>query len=407
MAESPPPVSVIGIGDDGPAGLTAPVREAIAQADVLIGGQRHLSWFPDHPVRRIVLTSNLDRAVAQIAGEMLQHRIAVLASGDPLFYGIGGLLSQTLGPHRVQIIPFVSSIQLAFARVATSWHDAVVLSAHGRPLAPVIRPVLDAPKVALLTDGKNTPGTIATALIAAGMENCRTVICEHLGGTAERIVDTRLFEVPQQTFASLNVMLLLREAPQRPLLALGLPDGTYDHTEGQITKAEVRAVTLAKLGLRREGVLWDIGAGSGSVSIEAASLTGSRVYAIERNPDQIKCINANIAAHHAPNVTVVEGEAPTALEALPPPDSVFIGGSGGQLSAILGTVYRVLPAGGRVVLNLILLSHLQECREWFSARSGWHQELLSVHISRAVPVAGDVRLASLNPVWILAAQKME
>lgn len=401
------PVIVVGIGDDGPAGLGTEARAAVDQAELLIGGHRHLAWFRDHPAKTLPITDNLCEVIAAIEQHDSHCRVVVLASGDPLFYGIGAYLSKKLGPERLQVLPHVSSVQLAFARVGVSWQDAAILSAHGRQLAPVLQPALEAARVAMLTDDHNTPGVIAAALRAAGMEDCRAVVGEHLGGPAERLVDTTLYQLSGQTFAALNVLLLLRDQPRRPALTLGLPDDAFAHLRGQITKAEVRAVSLSKLRLRRSDTVWDIGAGSGSVSIEAALLCGGEVYAVERAPEQVAVLQANVAAFYAARVQVVIGEAPEALEPLPTPDAVFIGGSGGRLREVLAAVQARLRPGGRLVLNLTTLDHLAQARAWLAASGMGAEELVQLQAARAVPIAGDERLAALNPVWILAATKLE
>ncbi len=407
MSTAALPVTVVGIGDDGPAGLSTEARAAVEQAELLLGGHRHLAWFSGHPAQTLPITDNLRAVVAAIEQHSAHCRVVVLASGDPLFFGIGAYLSKQLGPDRLQILPHVSSVQLAFARVGVGWQDAAILSAHGRPLAPVLQPALEAAKVALLTDDTNTPGVIATALRAAGMEDCRAVVAEHLGGPEERLIETTLSQLPGQTFAALNVLLLLRNQPRRPPLTLGLPDDAFAHLRGQITKAEMRAVSLSKLRLRRGDTVWDIGAGSGSVSIEAALLCGGDVYAMERAPEQVAVLRANLATFPAARVQAIVGEAPEALEPLPTPDAVFIGGSGGRLRDVLTAVQARLRPGGRLVLNLATLDHLAQARAWLAASGMGAQELVQLQVARAVPIADDERLAALNPVWILAATKLE
>lgn len=397
--------TIVGIGDDGPVGLGQEAREAIARAELLLGGQRQLAWYAGHPATKLTITKNLDDVTETIQREFWQTRTVVLASGDPMFFGIGSYLCTRCDPGSVRVIPHVSSVQLAFARLGTGWHDATVLSAHGRPLVQVLRPALDATKVAILTDGVNPPGVLARALLAAGMEECPVAVCEHLGGPDERIVRGTLSQLIGQTFAELNVLVLLRDAPARPPLALGLNDDDYAHARGHITKAEVRAVSISRLRLRRGGTSWDIGAGSGSVAIEAALLSAGRVYAVEKSREQCTFLHENIGRFHASGVHVIAGEAPSALDGLPTPDAIFIGGSGGRLTDVLTACGQRLSPGGRVVLNLATLDHLAAARAWFTHQPGWEQELTQVQVSRAQPIAGDNRLAALNPIWILAATR--
>ncbi len=398
------PVSVVGVGDDGAEGLAPAVRALVEGADVLCGGQRQLAFFPTHPARRLVIRGDLEVLLEEVRIAAESGRVVVLASGDPLFFGIGARLVETLGRERVRIIPHPSAVQVAFARLGVPWQDALVLSAHGRPLEPLLGRALGARRIAILTDDRNTPSVIAAALLAAGMEACQAFVLERLEGPGERVEALRLDQVVGREFDPLNVLVLLRERATRRL-ALGLPDDAYHHRGGMITKAEVRSVSLSKFSLRADSVVWDVGAGCGSLAIEAAALAPDGwVYAIERDPDQVALLRENRARHLAANVAIVEGEAPQALESLPDPDAVFIGGSGGHLTAVLALSLARLRSDGRLVLNAVLLETVVEaerlCRE-----AGWSVDVTLVAISRGVSTAGGTRLAALNPVFVLAAQR--
>jgi len=396
-------VYVVGIGDDGPASLPERVRACIDGATLLCGGERHLALFPDHPAERFVIRSNLDALVERLAGAGADERPVVLASGDPCFYGIGPLLAERLGRERVRIEPHVSSVQLAFARLGESWQDARVFSAHGRPLAPLVPLALASPKAAFLTDERNTPAAIASALLDAGHPDCAAHVFEHVGGATERHTVCRLTELPGQAFAALNVLVLLRPEATRALgQSFGLPESCYTHRGGQITKAEVRAVSLSKLRLFPGAVVWDVGAGCGSVSVEAAALcAGGRVYAVERDPAQLALLEENVA-RASTAVAVVPGEAPRALAGLPDPDGVFLGGSGGHLAAVLACATDHLHPGGRLVANFATFEHLGEALGWLRGR-GWTCETVQLSVARGSDVAGLTRLAALHPVFILTA----
>src|SRR5262249_37488844 len=250
---------------------------------------------------------------------------------------------------------------------------------------------------------RNTPATIATALLDAGHPDCAAHVFEHLGGAAERHTACRLAELPGQAFAALNVLVLLRpDAIQRARAGFGLPESCYAHRGGQITKAEVRAVSLSKLRLFPGAIVWDVGAGCGSVSVEAAGLSvGGRVYAVERDPVQLALLEENVA-RAATAVVVVPGDAPRALAGLPDPDGVFLGGSGGQLAALLACATNRLRPGGRVVSNFATLEHLGEALRYLRGR-GWTCETVQLTVARGSEVAGLTRLAALHPVFILAA----
>ena len=392
-------ISVIGITDLGPDSLTPEARARVDEAALLCGGERHLAFFPHHPAERFVIKANVGDLVARLREET--RPAVVLASGDPNCYGIGPLLAQQLGHDRVEILPNVSAVQLAFARLGLSWHDAVVLSAHGRPLDGVLPAALFAEKVVLLTDETNTPSAVARALLDAGVERARVDVFEHLGGARERHVAGTLRDVVGQTFAPLNLMVVRHDGRPRSW-PLGLPEEAFAHREGMITKAEVRAVSLSKLRLHERAILWDVGAGCGSVAVEASGLVRrGRVYAVERDPEQRAYLAANRRRFGAGNVAVVDGEAPEALADLPDPDAVFVGGSGGRLPEIVRCAVERLKAGGRVVVNLATVEHVSQTLELGRALA-CDVEVVQIGVARSVATAGLTRLAALNPVFVVA-----
>jgi precorrin-6B C5,15-methyltransferase / cobalt-precorrin-6B C5,C15-methyltransferase len=399
-----PIIHVIGIGDDGPAGLAVCGRATIAAATLLCGGERHLAFFPEHCAERFVVRSNLDALVERLRHTTTPSRPVVLASGDPCFYGIGPYLARRLGRDRVSIQPTVSSVQLAFARLGESWHDALVLSAHGRPLAPLLPRAVVARKTVFLTDEHNTPGRIATALLDAGAADSPAHVFEHLGGSGERHTATRLTALRDSAFAPLNLLIVLRGTDAAPPpVAFGRPEAVYAHRDGQITKAEVRAVSLSKLRLRPGAVLWDVGAGSGSVSLEAAGLMpGGQVFAVERDAAQLALLRQNAAAYCSSGLAVSHGEAPAVLADLPDPDAVFLGGSGSKLARILACVVERLRPGGRLVANFATLEHLLEAQQTLRARR-WETEIVELNVARGTSLVGLTRLEPLHPVFILTA----
>jgi precorrin-6Y C5,15-methyltransferase (decarboxylating) len=380
---------------------------AIKDAELLVGGERHLSFFPGHPADAVVLKGGLEPALARIRqARAAGRRVVVLASGDPGFFGIGAAMAHRLGRSAVRVLPAASSVALAFARLGEPWHDAVVLSAHGRPLDGILGPACTATKLAVLCDPENTPAAIARALLECGMENAEAAVGEHLGSERERVVRGRLATVAEEEFAALSVLVVLRQLDDvrwgRPLL--GLPDDCYRHERGMITKPEVRAVTLSKLRPADASTVWDIGAGSGSVAIECAShMLRGRVYAVERDPVQVQHLRANVRAFQAGNVRIVEGAAPRALETLPSPDAVFIGGTGGAATDMLSAVAPRLRPAGRVVLNLVTIEHMAEALAWCQA-SAWEVEVTQVSVSRSSTVGARTRLAALNPVFVVSGR---
>jgi precorrin-6Y C5,15-methyltransferase (decarboxylating) len=377
------------------AGTGSLTPELLRDVTVVAGGKRQLrenEHLLSSEARRVELTANVGEAVQTLkAAAEAGERVVVLASGDPLLFGIGATLVRELGRERVRVVPGVSSVQLAFAAVGEPWHDATILSAHGRPLRELVPAALRATKMAILTDRESTPGALAEALLGAGMEDCRVVVCERLGYSDERITETTLVALAERDFDPLNVVLLFREA-SAVRLRFGRPDGQFEAVRGQITKAEVRAVTLSKLQLPPYGVLWDVGAGSGALSVEAAGLMPhGTVYAVERDPDQIECLRRNAALYGAANVRTVEGEAPAALEGLPKPDAVFLGGNGGGLGALLDAVPRPF------VTNLAMIEHVSLVLQRFP-----DAEVTQIAAARSQPIGDGHRLAALNPVYIVS-----
>lgn len=404
---SPRPVTLVGMGDDGRAGLSPRAAEAVARARVLAGGERHLAAFPDSSAERIVLGKGLDAALARLAALAEDGAVCVLASGDPLFFGIGARLAEALGPGRMEILPHPASFQWAFARLGLPWEDAALLSLHGRPLDGLAARLRRHAKAALLTDAHRTPAAIASHLSSWGETGWTAWVCERLGGPEERVRSFRLEALAACADVDpLNVLVLQRDPGWRPPpLVPFLPDGAFSTRNGLLTKREVRLVALGALALSERSVVWDVGAGSGSVAIEAALLAcEGRVHAVERDPEMLGHLERNVRAHGADNVRIVAGAAPEALVGLEPPDAVFVGGSGGALDAILGRALDALRPGGRLVVNAALLDTLEETRR-FCADRALSPEVTLASFARGAPIAGRVRLDPLAPVHVVTVTK--
>ena len=393
---------VVGVGDDGPDGLAPKVLKRIEAADVLAGGRRHLDLFPGIGSERLVIADDLDALIGRLESKVGRKQVVVLASGDPCLFGIGPLLAKRLGHEHIEIVPGVSSPALALARLGLSWHDATVVSAHGRPLDIAVARARSATKLAVLTDDVNTPAAVAAALLRAGAADGNAWVFEHLGGAAERAVDGTLSQIAAQAFASLNVLVVPELVWPAANRRFGQPESCFAHSRGLITKAEVRAVSLSKLGLSDGAVLWDVGAGSGSLAIEAARLIPRlRAFAVERSTKQIRLLKRNLDRHTGTlDVTIVEGESPEALQSLPPPDAVFVGGGGERLMEILDACATRLCAGGRIVANLVALERVASMLEWARKRT-LAVELVQVSIARGSEIAGATRLDAQNPVYVV------
>lgn len=422
------PIHVIGIGLDGAAGLTEPTRQLIAQSTLLVGSDRHLSYFPDYRGDRLSL-SDLRQTLDQIHTLLpptLPHPssplITILTSGDPLFFGLGRLLLAEFPSDQITFHPHLSSVQLAFSRVKQSWQDAKVISAHGRSLDELTQALQQgAAKIAVLTDNVNTPQTIARHLMGLDLPTDYQIwVCENLAGETEQVqafIPEELSEV-DTAFASLNVVILLRrleaaekkfERHQLPLF--GLPDRSFlsfSDRPGLMTKREVRLLVLGELALQPDQTVWDIGAGTGSVSIEIARLCpSSQIYAIEQTAAGITLIQQNSQRFQVGNIIPIHGKAPDALQSLPHPDRIFIGGSSGKLPEILDSCQAVLQPQGTIVLALATLEHLTLAMHWLQTQpaSTWNHHLLQVQLSRSVPVASLTRFDPLNPVTLITIER--
>jgi precorrin-6Y C5,15-methyltransferase (decarboxylating) len=399
-------IYVIGAGVEGQEGFGSRALELIGKAELLIGGERQLALFPDFGGEKITVGAR----PAEVVGNLEQETRAtvVLASGDPLFFGIGRLLLRNLPAKRLEFVPNVTSIQYAFSKIRIPWDDAIFVSAHGRGVKGAVDRIVANDKAAVLTDDVNTPAAIAKELIERGRGGYSAYLCENLGAAEERIIETDVKGLADVDAAPLNVLILIKKyesTEARYIPTLGIPDDQFASVRKLITKEEIRVVTLAKLKLRHDMTFWDIGAGSGSISIEADHLLpNGRIFAIERNEECRTYIKENLGKFNTRNVVLIEGSAPDCLDDLPDPDRVFIGGSGGQLWKILEIVNRRLPSGGRIVLNAITLDTLTMAIEFFD-NSGYEVEVTTVNISRTRPLTDYKMFEAYNPVYILSAVK--
>lgn len=385
------PIVVVGVagvelGKDG--------ARALQDADLVVGGQRHLDALAPRGARRLRITGDLDGVLDAVASE--PRRVCVLSSGDPGFFGIVRVLVGRFGSEALEVHPAPSAVALAFARLGLPWDDAVVVSAHGRPLGDAARLAAAAPKVAVLTSPDNPPEALGRELTTMKVTDRRVAVCSRLGSADETVDEVDLAGLTGARWEPLSVVVLLDPA-QKPdrgsalVLAWGLPDTAFAHRQGMVTKAEVRAVVLGKLALPLAGVLWDIGAGSASVAVECALVApGLAVVAVERDSGDAERARANSVAHGV-GVGVVHGSAPGCLASLADPDRVFVGGGGlGVLDAVLA---RLRP-GGRVVATYAAVDRAAAAAE----RLG---HLVQVQVSRGQRLPdGSFRLAAENPVFV-------
>jgi len=402
---SKPEVHIVGVAPGG--GLLPEAQRLLNQAEMVFGGRRLLQMFPHHPAEKITIKNNLAEIATLIKINLGRKRMVVLASGDPSFFGIARYLIAKLGGNAVDIIPNVSAMQLAFARIKESWEDAVFVSVHSRPVEDSINTIRSNTKLGIFTDNKHTPAAIARVLLEHGIDGYRAYVCQDLGSKEEKVIKTDLKGLCRMKSSPLNILILLREKPKTgPKQMFGLPETSfYRRQYGLITKQEVRAVSLSKMRLAEDSIVWDIGAGSGAISIEASFLTRKgQVFAIEKNEKDIAIIKKNIKKFNVSNVEVVKTFAPDGLERLPNPTAVFIGGSGGRVKEIVDFVSRRLKPGGRIVINIVALENLNAAVNALKAR-GFATDITLVSIARSAKVLELTRFEALNPVFIVTGVK--
>ena len=411
-------ISVVGIGLDGAEGLGKSAKEIVERATILAGSKRHLGYFSNSSAEKIYLT-NLKTGIEAIALlDLTKHSVVILASGDPLFFGIGRLLLASFDAEEIQFLPHFSSVQLAFNRLKVPWQDASLISVHGRSTDELIKLIKQGKeKIAVLTDSNNNPGAIARLYLALDLPvEYSFYICENLGDTTEKIRHfypeqiIQLSNLEDDNFAALNVLILLRQTQEDlnidKLPLIGLPDSSFlsfSDRPSLITKKEVRIAILGELSLQPKQTVWDIGAGTGSVSIEIARLCpSSQVYAIEKTGMGSTLIVKNSQRFKVNNLKSINGKAPEVLSNLPHPDRIFIGGSGGNIIDILNTCSQKLKENGIIVMAFATIEYQYRAIDWLNKKS-WQYRLLQLQISRSTPISNLTRFIPLNPVTIITA----
>ncbi len=407
-------MDVIGFGSGG---LSAGAQVLLEAAGLVVGGRRLLAKFEVKPEATVELGGDLSEAFDRMEG--VEGRVAVLASGDPGFFGITRALAERFGSENLRILPAPSAAAEAFARVGLPWDDAIVVSAHGRERdrdgrqpRRVVNVCLAHPKVAVLTSPRFGPAELAEALEGFGAGR-RLVVAEKLGEADERVVVGGAAEIAAMDWEDPNTVLVydpkMAVAPKGWISGRtesrggwALPEGAFEHRAGMITKSETRALVLSRLGPGPGDLVWDVGAGSGSVAVECARL-GAAAIAVERDGESCGRIRRN-AARLAPgaHVRVVEGEAPEALAGLPEPDAVFVGGTGGRFEETVGLAAR--RARRAVVMTLIGLERVLPAAEILEG-SGFEVETTLLQASRVKGVASLRRLVPESPVFVVSGRR--
>jgi precorrin-6Y C5,15-methyltransferase (decarboxylating) len=408
-------IYIIGVGSDGLAGLTARARELITSAEVVLGSDQTLDLMTGLTAERVRIGTDLQEAVRTLETNLGSKRLVVVAGGDPLFYGVARYLCDRLGKDHFEVLPHVSSMQLAFARIKESWEEAFLTNLATHPLESVLDRIRVADTVGLFTSARDDPPGIARQLLAAGLDYFRGYVCENLGAPNERVTQGELADLQHMEFAPLNVMILRRK-PGRPdlprppgrLRRFGNPDDVFAQSRpksGLITQAEVRAIGLAQLDLHAGSVVWDVGAGSGSVAIEAAQIAHpGMVYAIEQDAADYHLLLANARLFGVANLQAVHSTAPAVFAELPPPDAIFVGGTGHEVGRLLHSAFKSLQPGGRMVVNVATLETLSATYATLKALVSPVQVLL-VNVARGVEQLETLRFDAVNPTFLLAVTK--
>ncbi|MGW0842331.1 precorrin-6y C5,15-methyltransferase (decarboxylating) subunit CbiE [Streptomyces sp. NPDC002787] len=402
-----PAVTVVGIGADGWGGLPDASRAALRDAEALIGGPRQLDLLPPECAgERIAWPSPLRPAVPVLLAAHAGRRIAVLASGDPMFYGVGRALAEEAG-DRLRVLPHPSSVSYAAARLGWPLEDVEVVTLVGRPAARLAAALHDGRRLLVLSADAGTPREVAALLRNRGFGPSRMRVLEQLGGENERTSDATFADDWARTHPPgdpLNVVAVeCRRAPDALRLGAvpGLPDEAYEH-DGQLTKRYVRAATLGVLGPAPGESLWDVGGGSGSIAIEWMRTHPScRAVTVERDPVRAERITRNAERLGVPGLRVVTGAAPAVLSELPSPDAVFVGG-GLTAPGLLDACWEALPVGGRLVANTVTLESEALLAEAHRRHGG---ELVRLAVAHAVPVGGFTGWRQAMPVTQWAVRK--
>ncbi len=396
-------LTVIGLGEDGPDALAPAARTLIGQAEVLVGGERHLAMIPDGTARRLTWRRPLTDTMDDIRAAQGQ-RVVVLATGDPFCFGIGTTLRRAFPDEEIVTIPAPSAFSLARARLGWSADETVGVTLHGRPLETVRAHLAPGQRLLVLSHDGTTPAQVAAQLTGVGYGASTLTVFAHMGGPDETSMSARADRWREAQVADLNTVAIECRAEGRVKRfrgAPGLPDRAFEN-DGQLTKREIRVQTVSALDPRPGALLWDVGAGSGSVAIEwlLSERTASAV-AVERDTDRCARIARNAVALGVPRLTVQQGAAPEALELLPVPDAVFIGG-GLTVGGLIETCWARLAPDGTLVANAVTLAGEAVLADWCARHDGI---MVRLAISRARPVGRHLAWRPLMPVTQLTLVK--
>jgi precorrin-6B C5,15-methyltransferase / cobalt-precorrin-6B C5,C15-methyltransferase len=397
-----PWLHIVGIGEDGVDGLSSGAREVLQHAEIVVGGERHLAFLTADDMRRQIRWPSPFDALTKQLRELHGRQVCVLASGDPLSFGVAKKLAAAFSSDQVRVWPALSAFTLARSRLLWSEQDVTQLSVHGRSLSLLRSAIRDGARVLALTSDGDAPRQIAAWLCGCGFGASELTVLERLGGPFERVRQALARDYDLSDVQDLNVVAIACSGPQTPQWSpvSGLPDLAFRH-DGQLTKQAVRAATVAALAPMPGELLWDVGAGCGSVAIEwTRAASQARAIAVEAHAERLQFIAENAAALGVSDqLTIVSGRAPAALDALPMPDAVFVGGAVSD-TRVIETCWNALRSDGRLVANGVTL---QAAHALFASFERWGGELRQIAVSQAAPAGRFAVLKPAYPVtqWIL------
>jgi precorrin-6Y C5,15-methyltransferase (decarboxylating) len=394
--------------------LTSAHLERIEKADILIGGKRHLSLFDHLSVEKKVIDRNLNALVEYIREHFQNKQIVVLASGDPLFFGIGKKLTNALGANHIVFYPNINSVAAAFSKLKMPWQNAKVISLHGRGNRnDILENIQLHPQVAIFTSPEHTPSRIAQYLMDMKQRPLEFWVFERMGHSDENFDRYELNQAGAKTFAEPNLVVCISDVElQKTLqpvscdLHLGMPDHFYSHEKNMITKSEVRVVSISRLMLQPDHVLWDLGAGCGSIAIESSLfIKTGRIIAVEKNPHRIDQIKQNQLRFKVDRLEIIQAVLPDGISDLPAPDRIFIGGGGEDLAEIMIRSAKRLKSEGIMVLNIVLLESLTTAYHMLN-QLNFEVNVCQIQVSTSKRMPSGMRMSAQNPVWIVVGRKV-
>ncbi len=408
-------IYIIGMSDDGLEGLSSTAVARLKEADLIVGSAPLLDKTQQFSAKKEVVGGDLDK-LAMLLDKHTSGNAVVLAGGDPLFYGTARYLCDRLGKDRFEVVPHVSTMQLAFARVKENWDEAYLTNLATQSLDRVLERIRTAEKIGLFTSEQVTPAILAEQLVQRGFDYFTIYVCENLGSPDERVTRGSPVEIARQKFGPLNVMILVRKpgVPDKPTnfvsrRLFGNPDEAFLQSKpkrGLLTPSEVRAIAISEMELSPESIVWDVGAGSGSVGIEAASIADrGHVYAIEMDAEDFGLLTENAQRFGVRNLTPVLGQAPQAWQKLPDPDVIFVGGTGRMVTELVEAAWPRLRSGGRLIANIASMENVVALQSLLNERLGVEPVLWMIQLSRGNYQFEKLRLESANPTFLMKATK--